>query len=690
MARFQERRKGTVKRLKDDPRERRTKEEFRKKTGTILRKLVTRLTEMIPEIQMEKAGRKFSRHTRRQESTTKPTANHVEECANLLDTLTVSETTCDVTAKMKSLSLKVANIEQEDVSFWEELEILNEKDFTSPEELENIEATEKELMSRFKENQNNEEDDLDAGQKPDKTRAAEIKKIQDKEMSSHEEDDQPLGISPTDTFFNNEYRKMMEGLTSQETNDPASLEDYQEETTPSSPKATPSSQEEDDNQEDNIPTHSIPTHSIPTSGTETKEETEVARSTPDEDEDDQTKEQVDEERSIQVEEGRSSQEEEEDVPEVVSKYQSPSPPPKKKQKMKQPTKKTSKSPNLPTKKPAIRKTTPAGRKMNPHKKTPSPTRNTASSQEDNPPSTPADRKPSSTPAKTPRMTPRRSRKVTPMKKEQRLGKIDFNFGRGEIEDDDQRGKVRKAKMQIEEKIRKEKRDKMLEKVRKPIILTPGSKRGRRDEGEWEQPGADAGTPGSSQAEGTIQRMKQTPIQSFLVSQTLEARRSSWEIHSKVRKAAVPDKDDTVMSASSASPSLRKTATKRTGVRKIQEEAKKEQKNTGKVKIIARYFEQDQKTNQKPNNDPGTLNKDNNNMMYTRPALGQLTSTSAVSSTSPGPEMSSQSGIPTQPMRGQHSGHGTKNDSQQPIEDERAIQHGLDDGGSHLRGGEGSE
>ena len=374
-----------------------------------------------------------------------------------------------------------------------------------------------------------------------------------------------------------------------------------------------------------------------------------------------------------MEEGRSSQEEEEDVPEVVSKYQYPSPPPKKKQKMKQPTKKTSKSPHLPTKKPAIRKKTPASRKMNPNKKTPSPTRNTASSQEDNPPSTPADRKPSSTPAKTPRMTPRRSRKVTPMKKEQRLGKIDFNFGR--IEDDDQRGKVRKAKMQIEEKIRKEKRDKMLEKVRKPIILTPGSKRGRRDEGEWEQPGADAGTPGSSQAGGTIQRMKQTPIQSFLVSQTL---------------AAVPDKDDTVMSASSASPSLRKTATKRTGVRKIQEEAKKEQKNTGKVNIIARYFEQDQKTNQKPNNDPGTLNKDNNNMMYTRHAQGQLTSTSAVSSTSPGPEMSSQSGNPTQPMRGKHSGHVTKNDIQQPIEDERAIQHGLEDGGSHLRGGEGSE
>ena len=47
-----------------------------------------------------------------------------------------------------------------------------------------------------------------------------------------------------------------------------------------------------------------------------------------------------------------------------------------------------------------------------------------------------------------------------------------------------------------------------------------------------------------------------------------------------------------MSASSASPSLRKTASKRTGVRKVQEAAKKEQMSAGKVNIIARYFEFD--------------------------------------------------------------------------------------------------
>ena len=42
-----------------------------------------------------------------------------------------------VTAQLESLKLKVAKVDtvQEDMSFWEELEILNEEDFTSPGEL---------------------------------------------------------------------------------------------------------------------------------------------------------------------------------------------------------------------------------------------------------------------------------------------------------------------------------------------------------------------------------------------------------------------------------------------------------------------------------------------------------------------------------------------------------------------------
>ena len=85
---------------------------------------------------------------------------------------------------------------------------------------------------------------------------------------------------------------------------------------------------------------------------------------------------------------------------------------------------------------------------------------------------------------------------------------------------------------------------MLEELSKPIILTPGSKRGRREEGEGEQPSAEAGTPASCQAGGLQQKMKQTPIQSFLVSQTLEARISSWKTKPRARMAATPAKGDT--------------------------------------------------------------------------------------------------------------------------------------------------
>ena len=128
MARFQEGRKGSVKRLQDGPRERKTKE-LRKRTGTILRKLVTSLTQMIPEIKMEKAGRSFTKHTSRKEKENEAPgmASQMEECMTLLDTLTVSGRTKDVTAKLGSLTLEVTKleIEQEDMSFWEELEILN-------------------------------------------------------------------------------------------------------------------------------------------------------------------------------------------------------------------------------------------------------------------------------------------------------------------------------------------------------------------------------------------------------------------------------------------------------------------------------------------------------------------------------------------------------------------------------------
>ena len=103
--------------------ERGEKKELRKRTGTILRKLVTSLTQMIPEIKMEKAGRSFTKHTSRKEKENEAPGMASQECMTLLDTLTVSGRTKDVTAKLGSLTLEVAKleIEQEDMSFWEEL-----------------------------------------------------------------------------------------------------------------------------------------------------------------------------------------------------------------------------------------------------------------------------------------------------------------------------------------------------------------------------------------------------------------------------------------------------------------------------------------------------------------------------------------------------------------------------------------
>ena len=51
------------------------------------------------------------------------------------------------------------------------------------------------------------------------------------------------------------------------------------------------------------------------------------------------------------------------------------------------------------------------------------------------------------------------------------------------------GSVMKEKMRLEDKIRKDKREKKIAEVRKPLLATPTRKRDRKDEGEW-QPGTE--------------------------------------------------------------------------------------------------------------------------------------------------------------------------------------------------------
>jgi hypothetical protein len=125
----------------------------------------------------------------------------MEECVTSLYTLTVSGKTRDVTARLGSLTLEVTktDTEREDMSFWEELEILNEENFSSPEELERIERAEKELLIKFRKNRADEMENNDEKQKPDMIKNS---TLDGKENSSHEEDDQPERMSPTDNFSN--------------------------------------------------------------------------------------------------------------------------------------------------------------------------------------------------------------------------------------------------------------------------------------------------------------------------------------------------------------------------------------------------------------------------------------------------------------------------------------------------------
>ena len=63
------------------------------------------------------------------------------------------------------------------------------------------------------ESKNDGEESQDTDQNPDKTKAINNKTMEEKGNSSFEDNVKPVGTSPTDNFFNNEYRKMMEEVT---------------------------------------------------------------------------------------------------------------------------------------------------------------------------------------------------------------------------------------------------------------------------------------------------------------------------------------------------------------------------------------------------------------------------------------------------------------------------------------------
>ena len=186
----------------------------------------------------------------------------------------------------------------------------------------------------------------------------------------------------------------------------------------------------------------------------------------------------------------------------------------------------------------------------------------------------------------------RSHTMTPEKAwSNSINKKLFTIGRDTQEEDLYVGKVLRAKMTIEEKMKKEMRDRKLEEVRRRIILTPKGKRNRCEDGNWEgeeeQRAVQSGMGDRSQeGSGTIRKL-QTPLTSFLVSQTIEERRAAIG----KRSARVKNEEDSQMSSYFGSPALRKRGRGRvTGTRKTEEGRKGDSKKEGKVLGIRDYFE----------------------------------------------------------------------------------------------------
>jgi hypothetical protein len=97
----------------------------------------------------------------------------------------------------------------------------------------------------------------------------------------------------------------------------------------------------------------------------------------------------------------------------------------------------------------------------------------------------------------------------------------------------------------------ERRENQVEMVRKPLLTTRNQKRTRRDDGEWATDQLD------HKMIVTQTGRVQTPITSFLVTQTIEERRNLITKRQITKPAVVKDM--------SASPALRKSKIKKKGM-----------------------------------------------------------------------------------------------------------------------------
>lgn len=164
-------------------------------------------------------------------------------------------------------------------------------------------------------------------------------------------------------------------------------------------------------------------------------------------------------------------------------------------------------------------------------------------------------------------------------------------------EDKARGLVKEAKRKIEEAQRKNKRQSNIEKARNPSISTPNQKRSRDEDGAWS--GATS-SRGLERTPATPRRTQQTPIQGFLVSQSLAERKERFDAHLFEKER------------SSSSPTNAKTGSKR-GISGQKKTKLVPKMKPGIVTSILRYFENSDMVPESSKTLPKLYNLDNNNL-----------------------------------------------------------------------------
>ena len=130
-------------------------------------------------------------------------------------------------------------------------------------------------------------------------------------------------------------------------------------------------------------------------------------------------------------------------------------------------------------------------------------------------------------------------------------------------------------------------------MRKPILTTPKAKRDRKEDGDWEDTtGDEKRTTAPTGAIPKMTKKKQTPMNSFLVSHTLDMQMETLKLmpaKDRKQRGTASRSDITYISAS---PELNVRQVKQQGMIKIKDGARKTPPQPGKVPSFAMYFERE--------------------------------------------------------------------------------------------------